>query len=35
MRGLCHNCLTSGVEILIEKGQIICLKCLEKKNAKN
>ena len=35
MRGLCHGCYTSGVEIISEKGTILCKDCIEKKNAKN
>ena len=35
MRGLCHSCFTSGVELIISKGEILCKKCFDKKNAKN
>ena len=34
MRGLCHVCLSSNVEVIIEKGQILCIACLEKKRSK-
>jgi len=26
-RGLCHKCLTSDVELVQEKGQILCFEC--------
>ena len=35
MRGLCHNCFRSGVELVVEKGTILCEDCSGKKNAKN
>ena len=35
MRGLCHNCFVSNLELVIIKGEIICKSCSEKKNAKN
>lgn len=35
MRGLCHNCLSSGVELITSKGNILCQKCFDKSNAKN
>ncbi len=35
VHGLCHVCFTSGVEILISKGRILCQDCLNKINAKN
>lgn len=35
MRGLCHSCFRSGVELEIVKGNILCLDCISKKNAKN
>jgi len=34
MQGLCHACLTSNVELVIDKGQIICRSCFEKKQTK-
>lgn len=27
MKGLCHFCLTSNIEVFINKGQIRCSKC--------
>ncbi|MXX21286.1 MAG: hypothetical protein F4W68_00640 [Cenarchaeum sp. SB0661_bin_35] len=27
MRGLCHTCLTSNVEIAVTGGKILCAKC--------
>lgn len=27
MKGICHACLTSDVELVMDKGQIICLVC--------
>ena len=30
MKGLCHSCLTSDVELVISKGKIICSVCHEK-----
>ena len=35
MRGLCHTCFRSGVEVVIIHGEIICEECIAKKNAKN
>ncbi len=35
MRGLCHNCFRSGVELVISKGDILCQDCFDKKKAKN
>jgi len=34
MQGLCHTCLTSNVELVIDKGQIMCHSCFEKKQTK-
>jgi len=34
MRGLCHICFRSNVELIILKGHILCQDCFEK-NAKN
>jgi len=30
MKGLCHSCLTSDVELVIAKGKILCTACHEK-----
>ncbi len=30
MRGLCHSCLTSNVELVVEKGKILCKDCHKK-----
>lgn len=27
MRGLCHGCLTSNIEITITEGKILCADC--------
>jgi len=35
MRGLCHICYGSNLELVISKKEIICKDCFEKKNAKN
>jgi hypothetical protein len=35
MRGLCHTCLSSGVEVVVIKGEIMCQDCKTKTNAKN
>ena len=35
MRGLCHSCFNSGVEVVISKGKILCQSCFDKSNAKN
>ncbi len=29
MKGLCHSCLTSNVELHIDKKRIICAECLD------
>lgn len=29
MRGLCHGCFKSGVELGLSKGRILCRECLE------
>jgi signal transduction histidine kinase len=34
-KGLCHKCLTSNVELVIHKGQILCKTCFDETNAKN
>ena len=31
MIGLCHECLSSGVEINVHKGRIFCNNCIEPK----
>lgn len=35
MRGLCHVCFRSNVDLVILKGNMLCPECFEKKNAKN
>gem|GEM_PF-1298129 len=35
MRGLCHICYASGVEVIVSKDDIICTSCMGKKNANN
>jgi len=35
MRGLCHACFRSNVDLVISKGNILCQECFEKYNAKN
>jgi len=30
LKGLCHRCLTSDVELVQEKGQILCFNCFGK-----
>lgn len=30
IKGLCHNCLASDVELVQERGQILCLNCFGK-----
>jgi len=30
MRGLCHICLTSNVELVVKKGKILCNECHNK-----
>lgn len=32
MKGLCHSCLTPNVELVTEKGQILCFDCFGKKH---
>ena len=34
MKGLCHICLKSNIEIIIKHGNMICKDCI-KENAKN
>lgn len=34
MRGLCHFCLTSNVELEIHKKRISCINCVEQKAVK-
>jgi len=31
MKGLCHSCLTSDVELVNDRGQIICVVCFGKR----
>ena len=31
MRGLCHVCYASGVEVIASKGKILCKSCMNKK----
>lgn len=35
MIGLCHFCLTSGVEIFVNKQQIRCAKCINHPDVRN
>jgi len=35
MRGLCHTCFRSGVDVVIIHGEILCEQCASEKNAKN
>ena len=35
MKGLCHKCLVSNIELITLKGEIMCKDCFEKLNAKN
>jgi len=30
VKGLCHSCMTSDVELVIDKGKILCTDCHEK-----
>ena len=32
MKGLCHSCLTSDVELVQEKGHILCFECFGKRH---
>gem|GEM_PF-2765668 len=34
MRGLCHVCLASNVEVVLDKSRIICLSCLQSQKQK-
>ena len=34
MKGLCHSCLTTDVELIIEKGQVLCMDCYHKRYPK-
>lgn len=27
MKGLCHSCLSADVELIIERGNIMCMDC--------
>jgi len=31
LKGLCHSCLTSDMELVDDDGQIICVVCFGKK----
>lgn len=33
MIGLCHSCLTSGIEVSVNKEQIRCANCINKPDA--
>lgn len=39
MKGLCHSCLSSDVELIEEKGRFLCMNChhklFPKKSAEN
>ncbi len=35
MKGLCHKCMTSNIEVIVSKGEIFCHDCFKKLNAKN
>ena len=35
MRGLCHKCFGSDLELVISKKEIICKTCFEKMDANN
>jgi hypothetical protein len=35
MRGLCHVCLVSNVELVIDRGKILCKSCLKKQKTKS
>lgn len=35
MKGLCHSCFRSGIDLIVSKGEIICQDCYDKNNAKN
>ncbi len=34
MKGLCHACLTSDVELIKDKGQILCQDCFGRRYTK-
>ncbi len=34
MKGLCHSCLTSNVELVLVKGKILCVQCHEQTKEK-
>ena len=34
MKGLCHSCLTSDVELVDDMGQILCFECFGRKHQK-
>jgi hypothetical protein len=35
LKGLCHVCFRSGIELIILKGKILCSDCLNQNDAKN
>lgn len=39
MKGICHSCFTTDVQLVIERGQILCQECFgrryTKKSAEN
>jgi len=35
MRGLCHSCLTSNIELVIIKNKILCKSCHTKLQKKS
>lgn len=32
MKGLCHRCLSSGVELTVRRGEVLCRDCADAKN---
>ena len=34
MKGLCHSCLTNNVELIIDRGLILCQECFGKRYPK-
>jgi len=35
LKGLCHGCFRSGVELLVLKGRILCSDCFNQDDGKN
>ena len=35
LKGLCHGCFRSGVELVILKGKILCSDCFNEDDGKN